>query len=481
MWLMDPMRADSPPRPPPASQRDRRRTAGALRVVEVPTPAPADGPALLDARPRRPRLRPGLVRRRRLVRPLTEAVAVPLAIVIAPAGYGKTTLLAEWAAADERPFAWLTLFERDNDPVHLLGAVIECLHELEPFPREVFGALMTARSGFPAALLPTFAGALESRRRRCVLVLDDVHAVRAPAALEALRTIADHIGAGSVLALASRTQPALPIGRLRAEQGVVELGTEQLAMTEREAMQLLRGDGVELRQEDARAILRRTEGWPAGLHLAARALREQHDTAAAIARFRGDDRLVADYLREEVLSRLDADELAFMLGTSPLEALSDELCAAVLDEPGCGRTLHELARSNLLLVPLDRREERFRHHTLLGEMLQAELRRTEPQRAAQTHRRASDWHERHGDVARALDHAISANETDRAGQLLWALTPAYAFSGRDAAIGGWLERFGEAQIAARPALALAAATHRLLHGERDGVEGLAAAAERGLD
>jgi LuxR family maltose regulon positive regulatory protein len=437
----------------------------------------ASAPIRLDARRRRPRLRQGLVDRERLVRRLTEADDAQLVLLVAPVGYGKSTLLAQWAQADARPFAWLTLHERDNDAAHLLGSIIEQLDEIEPLPPEVRDAPSTARA---ATMLPRLARALESRRRPSVLVLDDVHVLRSPTSLETVGTIAEHMGAGSVLALASRTALALPIGRLRAEDGVVELGTHDLAMLESEAMSLLRAAGLELRPDEALQILRRAEGWPAALRLAVRALREQAQDGAASVRFAGDDRLVAEYVRDELLSQLNADQLAFLMRTAPLERLSGPLCEAVLGRPGCGRVLRDLARSNLLLVPLDRAEGQFRHHTLLAEMLRAELARLEPLRCAETHLRASAWHEQQGDDRRAIDEAIASGNADRGGELLWRIAPAYASSGRSAAIERWLARFRDDQILARPTLALTAATNRLIRGDRDDVERFATAAAHAL-
>jgi LuxR family maltose regulon positive regulatory protein len=445
------MRADplSPPSPASIPRSRRRRAPGRLRARDA-APAP-DLPAPLGAALGPPRLRAGLVARERLVRRLTEARDVPLALLVAPAGYGKTTLLAQWSRADPRPFAWLTLGARDDEPVRLRDAIASRLHAL----------------GAPG--------------RATVLVLDDVQVLRARASFELLSAIAGQLGLGSALALASRTEPALPVGRLRAEDRIVELRADELAMTEPEGALLLRRAGLKLDATACADLVQRTEGWPAALRLAAGSLRAQADAGGEPERFAGDDRFVADYLRDELLSDLGPDALAFLTRTSALEQLSGPLCDAVLETSGSGRMLRELARSNLPLTALDRAEEQFRCHPLLAELLRAELRRAEPAREAETHRRASAWHEGRGDAEHALDHALAAGDLDRAGALLWRLAPAHVGCGRRTTVARRLERLGDEQIAAQPELALSAAATQLVGGGRDAVERLSAAAERALE
>jgi LuxR family transcriptional regulator, maltose regulon positive regulatory protein len=449
---------------------DRRRPARA--VAAAPDAAPAVG-----LRTPRPRFRPGLVARERLVARLRDAGDVPLVLVVAPAGYGKTTALAEWAEQDRRPFAWIGL-ERDDDPARLLASIALALDEIEPVGRDLFMRSARRAEG-PGMLAQRLARSLAARRRPFVLVLDDAHLVQSPAAFEALEVLIDHVPAGSQLALASRTEPAaLPVGRLRTHRRLVELRTRDLAMTRAEAGELLTSLG--LRSADVDTLVARTEGWPAGLYLAALSLREQPDRGPALARFAGDDRFVAEYLRDELLAELPGDRLRFLRRTSVLEDLSGPLCDAVLARPGSGGTLRDLARSNLLLVPLDRADGRYRYHGLFAEMLRSELRRLEPEYEAEAHRRASAWHAARGDLERAIHHATAADDVGGAGELLWRIAPEYVLSGRHVAVRRWLERFGPEQIAEEPRLALAAATSAFAAGDRDRVEHWCAAAERGL-
>jgi LuxR family maltose regulon positive regulatory protein len=425
----------------------------------------------------RPPFRPGLVPRERLVARLAATSDVPLVLVVAPAGYGKTTVLAEWAEQDRRPFAWLALDEGDNDVGRLLEAIALAVDEIEPVGRDVFAALAAGDHGV-SGLAPALLAASLGRRRPFVLVLDDAQVLRAPRALGALQLIAEHLPAGSQLAIASRTEPALPIGRLRAHRRLEELRARDLVMTRGEAGALLTGLGV--RAGDVDLLVRRTEGWPAGLYLAALSLQEEPDRDRALARFAGDDRLVADYLREEMLAGLPCERLTFLTRTSVLGDLSGPLCDAVLDRPGSGGTLRELSRANLMLVPLDRTDDRYRYHGLLAEMLQAELRRREPEREAELHRRASAWHAERGEIERAIHHAIAARDVATAGDLLWGIAARYITDGRSELIRRWLDRFTADQIAEHPALALTAAASELATGDRNLVEHWASVAERRL-
>jgi LuxR family maltose regulon positive regulatory protein len=383
-----------------------------------------------------PPLAADLVARPRLVRRLAATPPGGVAVLVAPAGYGKTTLLRQWEESDPRPFTWI----RADDVAGLLA----------PAPGTV-------------------------------VVIDDVHLVRSPVARAAVCTLAHGGAPGSLVAFASRAEPPLPLGRLRIETALVELRAADLAMTAPEATQLLRRAGLPLEPPEVAALARRTEGWPAGLALAAQSLHEQPDPHAAVPLFAGDDRLVADYLRDALLAELSIEQEHFLLLTSPLGELSGPLCDAVLDREGSGRVLRDLARSNCLLAPLDRTGERFRYHPLLADMLRSELRAAEPGRAVEVHRRASAWHEEQGDRETAIEHAIAAGDVDRAGELMWVAAGEQAGEADVTPLQRWVAGFRDGQIAARPALALSAATGCVLGGNRDAAERWTLAAERRID
>jgi LuxR family maltose regulon positive regulatory protein len=240
-------------------------------------------------------------------------------------------------------------------------------------------------------------------------------------------------------------------------------------MTRREAAKMLSLAGLELPPEDVQVLLERTEGWPAGLYIAALSLRGRDDLHRAVERFDGDDRLLADYLRDEVLEGIHPERLRFLERSSLLDELSGPLCDAVLRRTASGLALRDMSRSNLLIVPLDQSDASYRYHRLLAGMLRAELRRTDPACEAELHRRASDWYAGTGDGDRAIEHAIAAGDLGRAGALLWS-TAARVLDGRAADVRRWLERFTPEQVASRPTLALTAAALHLVAGERDLVE-----------
>jgi LuxR family maltose regulon positive regulatory protein len=421
--------------------------------------------ALLDAERRPPPVRPGLVPRARLVERLLGFSTAPLALLVAPAGYGKTTLLAEWREQDARPFAWLSLNDRDNDPAHLLASIVRALHDIEPVEREILESLSVPSTDIEDVVLPRLSRSLEARRLPFVLVLDDAHHLHARAALRALNSLIGGLHAGSQVAVASRRELPLSVGRLRAHRMVVELRTPDLAMRADEAAGLLELAAIDLDDDGIDALLRRTEGWPAGLYLATLAVRDQPDTRRALRRFAGDDRIVVDYLRDELLSELPAKERTFLTRTSVLDRLAGPICDAVLNGTGGATTLAAMARSNLLLVPLDRRDETYRYHPLLADVLRAELRRTEPEAEAGLHSRASEWCEDHGDHERAIEHAIDSGDVVQAGDLLWRHVPELIPRGHLATVQRWLARFSEDEVRSHASLALVAAAIRLVTGD----------------
>jgi LuxR family transcriptional regulator, maltose regulon positive regulatory protein len=419
---------------------------------------------LLHLKLRPPRLRGELVSRERLVGRLLDAQDVPVALIVAPAGYGKTTLLSQWAERDERPFAWVALDAEDNDPSNLLSAIAAALDAVEPIGWDVFDALASPRLDRATVALPRLVRSLGHRERPVVLALDDLHVLRTRESRRVLTTIWRAFGGGLQLALASRSDPGLPVGRLRAHGISVELHAEDLAMTRSEASMLLQLAGIELAPEQMLNLARRTEGWPAGLHIAALSLRRQRTDRPEVEQFAGDDRFVCEYIREELLAGLPPAQLEFLTRTSVLDRLSAPLCDAILGRRDSEDTLARLACANVLMTPLDRRESSYRYHELFAKVLQAELRRLEPGLGAELHRRASAWCAEHGDVDRAIGHAIDAHDPKRAGRLLWDAAIGHAARGEHRPIWSWLSRFTDQELADTPLLALVAAGTSLASG-----------------
>jgi len=361
----------------------------------------------------------------------------PVVSVAAPAGYGKTTLLSQWAERNSQAFAWLSVDDRDNDPKVLLTYVAEALDQVEPVGMRVFDALASPTSSIPGSVVPRLGAAFASMTSPVVLVLDDVHLLHNSECRAALSVLADHVPAGSRLALAGRTAPPLRIARLRAEGRITEVGPADLALTREEAAALLRAVKAALGDEDVAALHERTEGWPVGLYLAALYLREGGSVGTAAASFGGDDRLVSEYLESELLARISGTHRTFLTRSAVLTRMSGPLCEAVLDWRDSAATLAGLARSNLLLVPLDRRGHWYRYHHLFRDMLLAELERTEPGLAPVLRRRAAAWCLANDRAEEALEYALAAEDVDTVARLMQTLWRPVYRQGRTATLQRW--------------------------------------------
>ena len=432
----------------------------------------ADQPAATPASrmPRRrdaPAFPEGHVRRPALVGCLAGAREASLALLAAPAGYGKSTLLADWAEHDERPFIWVSPPRGDEAPDALADSIVQAFDEAGYLEPETTSAHRASLEGDPLATLAELMGEVGGPGRSFVLVLDDGHLLSAPVLGRVLSTLLEQLAPGSQIALGSREEPPLPLARLRARRALVEVRTQDLAMRPAEAASLLRMAGLELEFEAVQTLARRTEGWPAGLYLAALWLREQRDVAAGVRSFAGDNHLISEYFHDEFLAQLPSESTRFLVRASVLEHLSGPLCDAVLRRQGSALELARLARSTMILVPLDPNHERYRWRAPFRDALRATLRRTEPRMESRLRGRASTWHQRHGDPDRAIDQAVAAGDVERTGDLLWANILRYLMHGRSDTVGDWLSSFCPDQIADYAPLALAAAHHCLVIGELD--------------
>jgi LuxR family transcriptional regulator, maltose regulon positive regulatory protein len=434
----------------------------------------AGGPAfdLVLSKLRRPLVRAGTVRRPLLIERLKRASRHPIVSVVAPAGYGKTTLLSQWAEANGQAFAWVSVDEPDNDPKVLLTYVAEALDEVEPVGERVFAALASPGSSVPGSVVPRLGAAFASMTSPVALVLDDVHVLRNSECRAALSMLADHVPAHSRLVLAGRDEPPLRIARLRAEGKVLEIGPGDLSLSRGEAAALLRDAGVVLGEDEVAELQQRTEGWPAGLYLAALYLREAGPAAGSAVSFGGGDLLVSQYLESEFLERISPRQRNFLTRTAVLERMCGPLCEAVLERPGSAAMLEGLARSNLLLVPLDRRGEWYRYHHLFRDMLLAELQRREPSLMPVLRQRAAGWCLQNGLPEAALEYSIAAEDVETAARLVAGLSVPTYRQGRVATLQrwfGWLDERGG--IEAYPLVAvfaslLAALTARPVEAER---------------
>jgi LuxR family maltose regulon positive regulatory protein len=400
--------------------------------------AGAPGFDLVLSKLRPPQLRPETVRRSSLIERLADDGPGPIVSVVAPAGYGKTTLLSQWAQRNGQAIAWVSVDDQDNDPKVLLTYVAKALDAVQPVGGQVFDALASPSSSVPGSVVPRLGSAFASMTVPVVLVLDDVHLLHNSECRAALSVLAEHVPAGSRLAFAGRDEPPVRIPRLRAEGRIMEIGPDDLSLTREETASLLHGAGMALRDDDLTELHRRTEGWPAGLYLAALAIREGGSPGSVAASFGGGDRLVSEYVESELLARIPPRRRMFLTRTAVLERMSGPLCEEVLDAGGSAVMLADLARSNLLLVPLDRRGRWYRYHHLLREVLLAELERETPDLIPVLRRRAATWCRDNGLPEEALEYSMAAGDVAGAARLAKQLfLPAYR-QGRVTTLCRWL-------------------------------------------
>ena len=432
---------------------------------------------LLESKLRAPQLRGRAVPRKALIALLEESDTAPVVSLSAGPGWGKTTLLAQWRARSRRPFAWVAIDENDNDPIVLLTYVAAALDRVSQLDASVFDALAMPGASIEGSVVPRVAAALATMDEAAVLVLDDLHLLHNSRCLAIVAELTRHVPEGSQLVLSARGRPALPLGALRARGLAVEIGHDELRLDEAEAHQLLSAAGLDLSPAEVAELTERTEGWSAGLYLAA--LSAKRNGATGAIRFRGDDRFVAEYLRSEVLSRLPRDELRILTRTAVLERMSGSLCDAVLDSSGSAAELESLARSNLFVVPLDSNGHWYRYHRLFRELLRAELERAEPDLVPRLLARAVAWSAANGQTEAAIGYAQDVGDVDQVSRLVeQCLLPAYE-SGRFAAVErwlGWLEAHGALERNA--AVAVLGALLAAIWGRPVAAERWADAAER---
>ena len=431
---------------------------------------------LLEVKLGSPVARRGTVPKVDVIARLCEST-LPCASVVAPAGYGKTTLLTEWAQADPRPFAWVALDGRDDDPVVFLRYIAAAIHGVEPIPAEVFEALSGPGGSSWSIRVPRLGRALAALERPMVLVLDDLHAVANPSCLDVLAALFEYVPAGSRIAVTSREEPPLPLARWRAHGLVQEIGVADLRLDEPEAELLLRAAGVELGASELAELTERTEGWPAGLYLAALSMQAGAPSPAGPAGFSGDDQFVSEYFRLELMSRLPPAEAQFLKYSSVLDRMSGHLCDAVLETTRSAHTLETLERRNCFVVPLDRRREWYRYHHLFGQLLRNELERSEPDILPELNRRAMAWCIANDFNEAAIVYAHAAGETETLAGLVDGLALAVHYDGRLETLDQWLGWFGDDELRRYPALAVSGAWVRALTGRPADAERWLALAE----
>ena len=426
---------------PEASSRTPERQVSLADAGELEGVLP---PTLVGTKLRAPAVRAQSIPRQRLVNALRTGSDRKLTLVACPAGFGKTTLLSAWYESEvsRRSVAWLTLDEGDNDPVVLWSHAIGALRRANP---DVAKSVSEDPVVTPVIdlVLPRLVNELDGQTE-ITLILDDFHRVSSESARSSVRWFIEHAPPGCHLVLASRTEPNLPVASLRAHGELLELRAADLRFTSDEANAFLNGRlGLDLTAEDIDSLLLRTEGWPAGLYLAALSLQSAADRHAFVHTFGGSNRHVVDFLVSEVLEAHDPPAQALMLRASILDRLTGPLCDAVMEQEGSAQMLETLSRSNLFLVPLDDEAGSYRFHHVFGQLLRVELERREPGLAPALHRRAYSWHRDHGTTDEAIEHAVAAESYAEAVELIETFWIRYANTWKYDTVLAWLGKLPE--------------------------------------
>jgi LuxR family maltose regulon positive regulatory protein len=418
------------------------------------------------------------VDRERLRALLDAASEARLVLVSAPAGFGKSTLLADWLDRSAFRGAWLSLDARDNDIVRFARYLAAATARLAGGAGDA--AELDAQSFDPDLALASILDSLAAAGSGAVLVLDDYHCIEEPAIHRLVTTLVERLPPGARLAIATRADPPLPLARLRAHGELLEVRAHDLRFTAAEAAELLRSAGLELTSSEVEVLTDRTEGWAAALRLAGVSLRGRPDQAALLQRFGASHRYILDYVVEEVLAGLPRESQEFLIRTSILDRLCGPLCEAVTGERDGQTRLEELERANLLIVPLDDERRWYRYHALFAEILRARLRTLHPDEVAELHARASAWHEDRGDDDEAIHHALRTGDLERTSRIVAVASGRHVNAGELSTVRGWLDALPRGVVRGHAQLSASYAWCLLLVGETEGVAERLNDAERAL-
>jgi LuxR family maltose regulon positive regulatory protein len=424
----------------------------------------------------------GFVPRPRLVTRLAKGLGRGLTVVCTPAGFGKTTLLGDWARRTRQPTAWLSVDAGDNDPARFWRYVSAALDQVRPGLLQRVAPLLDGPQPPPLEAVATAViNELTdpSGEGATALIVDDYHLIEAPTVHASMAFLLDRLPPGLRLVVASRADPPLPLARLRANGQLAELRAADLRFTLAETAAFLReATGLDLPMTSVAALQDRTEGWAAGVQLAALSLQGHADPAGFVATFAGSHRYVLDYLTEEVLARQPEQVVRFLLETSVLDRLSGPLCDAVTGRTDSQALLEAIERANLFLVPLDEVRGWWRYHHLFADLLRARLAHEEPERVPELHRTAAAWHEEHGFADEAVRHALAAGEVVWAARLVEQHVEALLRRSERATLGRWLSALPAEAVSSRARLCLAQAVSAVVGGQLEAVEPLLLDAER---
>ena len=427
--------------------------------------------------------RPKVVLRPRLIERMNEGLHRKLILISAPPGFGKTTLVSEWVAGCKRPAAWLSLDDGDNDPPRFLAYLVAALQTIVANIGESALSLLQSPQPTPSeSILMALLNEITTIPDNFTIVLDDYHVIDAKPVDNALNFLLEHMPPQMHLVITTREDPNLPLARLRVRDQLTELRATDLRFAPSEAADFLNHVmGLNLSAENIAALEASTEGWVAGLQLAALSMQGREDIPGFIKTFAGDDRYVVDYLVEEVLQSQPERVRSFLLQTSILDRLSGPLCDAVTEQEDGKRLLETLERGNLFVVPLDDKRQWYRYHHLFAEVLHTRSMEEQPDRVPTLHRRASEWYEHNGLPTDAVHHALAAEDFVQAADLVELAWPAMDKSCQAATWLGWAKALPEELVCSRPVLSVGYAWASLECGELEACEARLQDAERWLD
>jgi LuxR family transcriptional regulator, maltose regulon positive regulatory protein len=415
-----------------------------------------------------PPVRSVLLARSHLLEVLEQSRSVPLTLLSASAGFGKTTLLSVWAGQNTGQLAWLTLDDQDNDPTRFWTYVIAALrHSGTPLGEAAEVLLHAPQSSLLIGALTSLINELATLAQHTSLILDDYQVITEPAIHTSLQFVLDRLPPRLHLCLSSRSDPPLALARLRAKGQVVEIREPELRLSDEEAAGFLtQVMGLSLSAEEIARLETRTEGWIAGLQLAALALRRHTDASAFLQAFTGSHRLILDYVQEEILEPLPKDQHRFLLQVSVLERMNADVCQRLSGEPASQQMLESLERAHLFLVPLDEERRWYRLHPLFREVLLARLQAKEPEQVTHLHREAAAWYATYGWLHEAISHALEANDFASAADLVERWILPQHWRNEYHLLRRWAERLPEDVLHARPELSFAYATAVVLTSPR---------------
>jgi len=454
-------------------------------MLDSPEQMAATSP-LLETKLYVPKWRRGLVSRSQLIERLDQGTERKLTLVSAPPGFGKSTLLAEWVAASQakkRTPAWVSLDASDNDPAQFWVYFITALQKIQSeLGQRALALLQSPQTPPIESVLTTLINEINAVEYDFALILDDYHVIDAQPIHDGIEFLLDHLPPQMHLIIASRSDPPLPLARLRGRGESTELRAADLRFTPDEAAAFLNQVmGLNLSVSDVAALETRTEGWIAGLQLAALSMQGREDVSGFIRAFAGDDRYIVDYLVEEVLQRQPEHVKSFLLQTSILDRLSGSLCDAVTDREDGKGTLEALERDNLFIVPLDDKRHWYRYHHLFADVLHAHSMEAQSDRVPTLHQRASEWYERNGLPSDAVRHALAAEDFARAAALIELAWPAMLSNDQEATFIEWVKALPDELVRNRPVLSAEYAWALLIRGELEAPEARLQDAERWLD